>query len=305
MYNVIFPLVTVDVEGSPANSEVAYSLSYQSGTFEVSFNSATAYSSSGPTFSGVQMSTSPSASATQNNFQGVTEDNAANTFSGGHPVTTIALANMEINVVNTEYDYKNSACTITYYSGDFKTYMEPLGMTGSSFTFVKPVLPSWFPQVMNSMRDWGTLPSKSLPWPSGQFNLWQVMSEASGYNTAQNAYSSVETFLTTISINLGVIAAASAAAGYLPGDGEVNAAACIGVVSAITGYIAGFATLMNSISFSTKVAYDIEGYGVGNSAGGADNTLTASVWADSVGSEFQLPGGTYYPDMPLVYLTVT
>ena len=192
-----------------------------------------------------------------------------------------------------------------FQTNEFRTLIIPKGISGSSFTFVKPVLPTWFPQVMNSMRDWGTLPPQSLPWPNGQFNLYQVMSEASGYNTASQAYQNVVDFLTTISINLGVIAAASAAAGWLPGDGDADAVACIAVIAAITGYLAGFAVMMNSISYSTTVAYSIEGYGVGNSAGGADNALTALVGADSTGSELQLPGGTYYPDMPLVYVSVT
>ncbi len=304
--NITFPLVMVDVAGSPSGSEVAYSLHYDTGTFEVSFNSATGYSTSSSTLSGLQMSTNASGSATQTNFQEVTEDAAANTFSGGHPVTMIGLADVNMGVLNYRYDYLNEYCEPISYTDEYQTILNPLGLSGSSFTFLKAAMPTWFPQFMSSESDWGTIPPPiSLPYPSGQFNLYQVMSNATGYSNANSTLHGVVDFLTSLSMNLGIAAAASAALGFIPGSGDASAAACLAAIAAITGYIAGFATLMSSISYSTSVHYAIEGYGVGNSPGAEyQGTLSGSVWEDSVSTSLQVSGQNLEPLMPMVYVSV-
>jgi hypothetical protein len=298
------PLVLVNVEPSPANSEVSYGISYASGTFEVSFNGDT-YTANTQSVTSVQMSTSASASATETGFQSVIVTSDAGTLSGGSPVTMIALADVAMVVTNYQWKEVTSTCEVI---GSVQLYMgtlTPLGLTTSTFDFVDAALPSWFPQVMTWGKDWASFATVSMPGDGGGFDLYTEMSQASGYSTANNAYQGVEDFLSGVETDLGTMAAASAALGLLPGDGDADAAACVAVIAAIAGWGASAFQMFNSISFSTTVNYAIEGYAVNHSPQGQQGTLAAQINAQTIGTELSLSSGSYYPDMPLVYVAVS
>jgi len=304
------PLILVNVENAPANTLVTYGLDYTAGTFQLSFNSVSGYTSSGSTLSAIQMSSNPSASVAQTDFQGVLVTGGASNAAGLQPVGMIALTNVAMWVTNYRWDYLNSKCLPTSYGNQYMTTLVPDGLSSSSFVFASPALPTWFPGVVNFEKDWAEFTTESpansaFTWGGSGFDLYQEMTNANGYSNAEQAYNNVENFLTAISMDLGLLAIASAAAGWLPGDGDADAVACVSIIAAITGYMTSFMTLANSISFSTTVSYGVEAYTVTEPGTGADNYLFAQINAQTLGTELQLPSNTYYPDMPLIYVDVT
>lgn len=78
------------------------------------------------------------------------------------------------------------------------------------------------------------------------------------------------------------------------------------LLASVLGFAASFAALINTISFSTTVSTSIEQYNINQPGGsGADQTLTATLYEQTVGTQMQLPSGNYYPQLPLVYVVVT
>ncbi len=304
MPNSDLPLVTVNVGGAPTGSTVAYGLFYSSGTFEVSFNSNTAYSSAGPVLSGVQMSSSPAASATQTNFQQLFLTSDAINSPGLAPVSMIALTGVNLVATNYRYHYVSSTCSDTALD-HWMTTLVPTGLTGSAFVFGTPTLPDWFPQVMASEADWASFATVPLPWGGAGFYLYQVMRNASGYSNAESAYQSDLGFLSALTTNIGIAIAASGALGLLPGDGGASAVADIALLAAVAGYTAKFLTMTNTVSYSTTERLSIESCNVDQPGVGADLSLTAHVNAQTAGTQLSLSSGTFYPDMPLTWVQVT
>lgn len=303
--NIDLPLATVNIESVPAGSGVSFGISIGGGSFEFSFNGDTEYTSSGPYLSGVQMSSEPSWSGDDSSFGGADPTSAMVNSANDATVGIIALEGVDVTITNYEWVYVSASCQQTN-EARYMTTLAPTGMSSSSYEFATPSLPSYFPSVLNSMKDWQELTTENLAYGGGGFDLYSIMEEASGYSNAVSKLGEVETMTSTISATIGLMIAAAVATGALPGAGGADATADIALLASIMGYAASFAMDANSISFSTTFHTSIELENV-NQPGTFENNgaLSAYVYDQSVGSELALSDGTYYPDMPLVYVNVT
>jgi hypothetical protein len=302
--DIDLPVATLNVENAPSGSAVSFDIDYFAGSFSMSFNSNTAYTTTSG-LSGVQMSSNPSWSGDDASFSGENPSSFVANSPGYSPVAMIDLTGVDLEVVNYEWEYLNNQCSETLYDS-YMTNFIPDGMSSSSYSFATPALPSFFPSVLNSMKLWGEFTTQTLPYAGGPFSLYSVMYGATGYSGAVNAYSGVESFLSSLAAGIGLMLAASVALGLLPGEGDANAAACTAVLASIADYSAGFLTSVNSISFSTTVTTSIEQFSIDQPGSGTDNgPLTAQINAENTGTELSLSSGTYYPDLPLVYVVVT
>jgi len=302
--DIDLPLATVNVENAPAGSAVSFAIDYSAGSFEMSFNSNTAYTTTSG-MSGVQMSSNPSWSGNDASFSGQNPSTFVANSPGFSSVAMIALTGVDLIVTNYEWEYLNNQCSATLYDS-YMTTFQPNGMSSSSYNFATPALPSFFPSVLNGMKQWGEFTTQTLQYAGGPFSLYSVMYGATGYSGAVNAYSQVESFVSTISAAIGLMLAASAALGLLPGDGEANAGACAAVLAGIADFSSNFLQDINTISYSTTVTTSIEQFSIDQPGSGTNNgPLTAQINAQTTGTQLSLSSGTYYPDLPLVYVVVT
>jgi hypothetical protein len=298
------PLAIASISGAPTGAQLWHAISYSKSAMQLSFTSASAVTTSS-SFSGLQMSQSPSWSGDDTTFQGANPGGTAT--EGGNAVTMVALSGFDLAVINYQWVFVNSACVITQYSHEYQNDLQVTVLqNGANFVFVTPTLPSYFSGLMNDMNDWQLLTTETLPWGGGGYALYTVMSTATGYNNAQGAEKTEEDALSALSACIGAALLVDDVSDLIVGFGEVTSTAtAIELLGEVAGDAALFMSLFNTISFSTSETTSVQMFTVNVGNGGTQTSLVSDIYETTQTAELVLPSGTYTPNMPLVYVTAT
>jgi len=270
----------------------------------LSFNGATAFSSTGDIVSGVQQSTSPSWSGTDTSFAGFNQPadvNPSNTLEA------IVLNHVSYQWVNYRWTLQklvNGHCTYTSYD----RYMNDVyifGMAGgsSSFSFGTLKLPALFGGGWNYLHaHWVNFYNVTQVGGAPATQLYQIMMNAQSYNAAQVAYNNVQNALSYITAGIGAAAIVAGVIGLIPGFGSV---ATVAVLLSALAELAGFASLamsaFSSISYSTTAHVSIEM--VGYSVTSGNPSLSCRFYEAAQTTSISPPSqGTFYPNMPMMYV---
>ncbi len=300
----VAPLIVANDAGAPSGAELTYGESFAQSALQLSFTSDSGYDNSS-SFSGVQISKNPSWSGDDSSFQGGIYTSGA--ISGGHSITMIDLTGAELQITNYQYVYVDKYCKIAETYRDYWTETQLNGFSGgSNFVFGTDVLPTYFGSLVSDEKDWAMFSTQSLPWLGSGVQMYSVLINANGYNTAQNAEAQAEAALSTLSFCIGTMLLADDVLGFIPGFGDVGSTAlALEALGEVTGDAAMFMTLFNSISFSMSERTSVEQVNVNVGAGGTQTNLVADFYQATMGAGLNVNGQSYNPNMPLTYVVAT
>lgn len=302
MTNDLLPLAIANLTATNSTAGLAFAVTVAKAALNLSFNGDTGYMSNG-SLTSMQMSSSPSWSGNDTSFQGASQ---AALVIPSEPIAVIGIANVSAVVTLWNYTYwhttASGSCVGTPTGNQMATdQIDGLQTSATNFNFVFDNLPKFWGGLISEMLDYKTFQNVTQKHGATATELYTEMETASGYSSAASAYNQALKALSTLAAVVGVMTTVSDALDLIPGAGDVSTTAeAIQVLADIYGDYSSFASLFNSISFSTTASVSLEmaPFDVGS----AYVNLVLGFQECTLPTGITIDGSNYSPYMPLVYV---